>query len=140
MKTLLSQLINWMERTHFQRARCGSPFEEPVSPILGIRAEAALTWALATRKPLTLFITTFRAEALLAALVLRRSGVTFQQILNGDLHDDDFGRLTRCVAEISRSRLKIVEGEPPAAMRKAAFFGGPLFAITPQGGGNQKGA
>ena len=129
MKTLLRQFVDWCEVTHSKRGPCGSPFESAVSPVLVLKAQAALEWTVASGQPVTLFTSDISAETLLAGLVLRRSGVAVGKIFRGDLDDNDFARLTHCLAEIKRSGLQIVEGEAPATLRPAAFFGGPLFAI-----------
>jgi hypothetical protein len=120
----LRELVHWLEQAHVHGGPCGSAFELPVPPELTIKAEAALTWTLATGQPVELFTTTVSARALLAALVLRRSLVSFQRVFQNELDDDDFGRLTHCVAQIRRSGLELVEGPPPEAARGAAFLGG----------------
>ena len=72
----------------------------------------------------------------LAALVLRRSGVSLQNIFH-NLEEEHFERMTCCLAEIRRSGLEILDGPPPQADLGAAFFGGPLYAVLrrqpPQG-------
>ena len=131
MKTILREFIDWLEQAHFRRGLCGSPFEQPVSSVLVLKAEAALARALASGQPVTLFTTTVNARALLAGLVFRRSGVSIQNVFQANLDDGDFDRLTRCLAQVNRSGLELVEGEPSATLRAAAFFGAPIFAVIP---------
>lgn len=130
MKRLLLQFVSWLEQVYFQRCPCGSEFEHQLSPVVVIKAEVALEWALASRRPVTLFTSTVSAGTVVAALVLRRAQVSIDNVFKGDLDDNSFDRLTRCLAAISQSGLRLVEGEPPAAMRRATFFNGPVFAIS----------
>ena len=123
----LKELVNWLEQVHFQGGPCGAAFEQNVSPVLVTKSMAMLEWALSTGRQVELFTTTVSARALLSSLVLRRSRVSLQNIL--DLDDAAFDRLTKCLAEILGSGLELVEGPPPEALRGAAFLGGPLFAV-----------
>ncbi len=132
----LKDLVNWIEQAHTREGPCGSHFETPVATVLAIKAEAALAWTLATGQPVVVFTGNVSAKAVLAALVLRRSGVSLQNIFH-NLEEEHFERMTCCLAEIRRSGLEILDGPPPQADLGAAFFGGPLYAVLrrqpPQG-------
>ncbi len=126
----LHELVNWLQQIHNAGRPCGAVFETPVSPVFVMKAEAALTWALATRAPVTVYTGELATRGVLACLVLRRAHLGVENFFQGNLEDDDFERLTRCLAEIRRSGLELEEGPPPASERGAAFLGGPLFAVV----------
>ena len=111
MKSLLLEFVGWLEDRHFRRAPCGSPFEEQIAPVVLMKAEIAPNWARTSHEPVELFTTTVSARALLAGLVFRRSQVSVESVFQGELDDSAFERLTRCVSEISRSRLLLLEDE-----------------------------
>ena len=128
MKPQLVKFIEWLEQV-YRRGPCGSAFEQPVPPVLVIKAEAMLQWALSTGRPVELFTTNVSAKALLAGLIFRRSRVAADIAIQGKMDDGDFERLTRCLYEIRHSGFKLVEGPPPPVKRAGAFLGGPLFAV-----------
>ena len=96
---------------------------------LAIQAEAMLEWARTARGRVELFTGPINPKSMLAALVFRRSHVNMKDVYRQDLDDDAFARLTRCVGQINRSGLTLVEGDPPNGLRSGAFLGGPLFAV-----------
>jgi len=126
----LKELVAWVERSYGCGGPIGSAFEEPVFPVLVMKVEAALTWSVTTGLPVQLFTTDISVRALLSGLVLRRSSLDFRRVFQGELTEDDFGRLTCCVGEIRQSGFEMIEGSPPSALRSAAFMGGPLFAVV----------
>jgi len=127
----LRDLVEWVERSYGHGGPCGSAFEEPVSPILLMKAEATLTWSVTTRQPVELYTTSVSPKALLSGVVLRRCGLDLRHVFRAELTEEDFGRLTCCVGEIRQSGFEMIEGSPPAALRNAAFLGGgPLFAVV----------
>jgi hypothetical protein len=129
MKLLLHAFVDWLECCDLNCGPCGSPFEEPVDPVLLMKAETALDWARASGKSVELFTTTIDPKPLLAALVLGRARVNVESVFQGELDDDDFERLASSVSDISRSGLILVQDYPPAAVARTCFFGGPLFAV-----------
>jgi O-acetyl-ADP-ribose deacetylase (regulator of RNase III) len=129
MKDLLRDLVTWMETCHLQRAPCRSPFEAQVEPVLLMQAEMVLNWARTTDRPVELFTASVSDRSLLAGLVFRRSQVAVERVFQGELEDDDFERLARCVCDIRHSQLTLMPGWPSAAKLPMAFFGGPLYAV-----------
>jgi hypothetical protein len=127
MKPLLSEFIVWVEACHFRRSRYGSSFEAQAEPALVAKAEVALNWALYSRNAVELYTTTLEPKPLLASLILQRARVGFEAVVRGELEDSAFPRLTGW--RIARSQFRLIPGDPPAAVAKSAFFGGPLFAV-----------
>ncbi len=126
----LKALVNWLEQIHNAGGPSDSLFETPVSSVFVMKTEAALTWALATGLPVTVYTGDIAAPGVLACLALRRAHLGVEDFFQGNLEDDDFERLTRCLAEIRRSGLELEEGPPPVSAKGAAFLGGPLFAVV----------
>lgn len=129
MRSLLHELIDWIERCHIRRGPRGSPFETQVEPALAAKVEVAYDWARLSGKPVEMYTTTIDPRPLLAGLVLRRSCIDIESVIAGDLDDAAFERLTRCVSEISRSNFRLVQAHPTQDLARRCFFGGPLFAL-----------
>jgi hypothetical protein len=129
MKTLLHDMVDWLEECYFRQGPSGSVFEEHIEPVLVVKAQVAFQWAAACDQPVELFTTTIDPKPLLAAVVLWQCRIPLESVYAGDLDDDAFERLTRCVSRISRCKLRIVQAFPPPTVARGAFFGGPLFAV-----------
>ena len=115
-KPILREFVRWLEAAygHPERAAASEFGVEP-SPESLAMAEVAMEAAIRSQKPVFLG-TSGSIESALAALVLRRAGVTLKQVFEGNLRDEQFGALADALRAVRASGLMIEtpDGQPTA--------------------------
>ena len=123
MKSLLHDFLDWLERVHCNgELGADSDFAVEPSPETIALAGFALDAALIGKQPV-LFASDAPVTSVLGTLILRRSGITLEQAVQGNLTDAQFAALTLSVVAVAKSRLRIESPvEQPGANASVEHF------------------
>lgn len=106
-KPILQQFVAWLENAYGQAEGSNTTefgVEPPPEPLA--MAEVALDAAMNSQRPV-LLATSGSIKSVLAGLVLRRAGVKLEQIVQGNLSDEQFEALADALRAVKMSKLMI---------------------------------
>jgi hypothetical protein len=106
-KPILRQFVGWLEHAygHPERA-AGSAFGVEPAPESLAMAEVALGAAISGQLPV-LLATSGAIESVLAGLVLRRAGLSLEEVFEGNLSDEQLVALADALRAVRMSRLMV---------------------------------
>jgi hypothetical protein len=107
MKSILQGFVGWLELAYGNAER-GAASEFAIEPPPGALAVAqvALDAAVNSEQPVVLG-TSVPVKAVIAALVLRRAGVTLEEVFQGSLTDGQFTALADALRALRMSGLMV---------------------------------
>ena len=108
MSLLLFEFVRWLESSygHSQNGKLSDFAIEPPPETLAM-AEMAFEAGLNCDQPVVL-TTVIPIKSIIASLVLRRAGITTEQIYEGNFTDQQFAALTSTLTKLRKSNLVII--------------------------------
>ncbi len=108
MKTLLKELVVWMDCT-YGHGPTGAEFELSVPPDVMSKAETALDLALSGQGRVVIFTGATSPRPVIANLVFHHTGIRMENVFQGDLDDAAFDTLADFLRRVKSARLVFKE-------------------------------
>jgi hypothetical protein len=105
-KPILREFVDWLEESHTHPSQGRtSEFAARPSPEMLAVPQCAFDYALSSNRPALLATGAGSLKPVIAALILKRSGIEMKQVFQGGFTDDQFEALTETVRAVKNSKL-----------------------------------
>ena len=107
-KTILCEFVEWLEESQMCPSQGRkSEFAAQPSPEMLALPQCAFDYALSTNRPALLSTGAGSLKPVIAALILKRSGIELEQVFQSGFTDDQFEALIDIVGAVKNSKLMI---------------------------------